>query len=485
MKLAPRTKRGLSLIVALGAVARLVAIAFHPALHPDEFFQYLEPAWKHLYGYGWMAWEWSVGLRSWVLPGYHGAWMELLGWLGIRRGEYLLLFLQAHWALVSATMAIAGFIAGRAMTREFIASGDARPEGDAHEAAIDAGGLLAASACALFPTLVYFGPHTLTEVPSMILFVWGYALWVDARTRPDRESVRRGLAVGMLLSLGACIRIPNAPLALIPPIDWLLRGRFRTTLAVALGALVPVAFSGALDWATWGRPFHSAIAFIDYNFVQGRAAEHGQSPPLWYVEGVSARTGGFLLVMAVVLARGFRRVWTWAAPALLLLAYLSTQAHKEERFLVLFWPLLLTAVAASVAGWIAQQQAQEGVRASTLWMIASVLVLGLFVEDGLAIAREPDSDYTRRFAVYQAQAWVGQRPDLTGLLIEDRVHLNGGYMLTSKNVPQNMLANEFVRNPLFNYVIARETTSPAGFASLGFARVWSTPGYVVYRRGNE
>lgn len=485
MNLSPRTKRGLSLIVALGAVARVVAIPFHPAMHPDEFFQYLEPAWKHLYGYGWMAWEWSVGLRSWVLPGYHGAWMELLGWLGIRRGEYLLLFFQVHWALVSSTMAIAGFIAGRAMTRDFVDSGGARLEGDAHEVALDAGGLLAASACAVFPTLIYFGPHTLTEVPSMLLFVWGYALWVDARTRPDRESVRRGITVGVLLSLGACIRIPNAPLALIPPIDWALRGRFRTTLAVALGALGPVAFSGALDWATWGRPFHSAIAFINYNFVQGRAAEHGQSPPLWYVEGVIARTGGFLLVMAVVLARGFRRVWTWAVPALLLLAYLSTQAHKEERFLVLFWPLLLTALSASVAGWIAQKQAREGARASTLWIIACVVFLGLFVEDGLAIAREPDSDYTRRFAVYQAQAWVGQQPDLTGLLIEDRVHLNGGYMLTSKNVPQNMLANPFVNNRLFNYVIARDTTSPQGFAALGFVRVWSTPGYVVYRRGHS
>jgi phosphatidylinositol glycan class B len=483
MTLSPRTKRDLALITALGAVARLIAIAFHPALHPDEFFQYLEPAWKHLHGYGWMAWEWSVGLRSWLLPGYHGAWMELLGWLGIRRGEYLLLFFQVHWALVSATMAIAGFIAGRAMTREFVASGDTRLEGDAHEAAIDAGGLLAAFACALFPTLVYFGPHTLTEVPSMLLFVWGYALWADARTRPDRESVRRGIAVGLLLSLGACIRIPNAPLALIPPIDWILRGRFRTTLAVVLGALVPVAVSGALDWATWGRPFHSAIAFIDYNFVQGRAAEHGQSPPLWYVEGVIARTGGFLLVMAIALARGFRRVWTWALPALLLLAYLSTQPHKEERFLVLFWPLLLTAAAASAAGWIALRQVQAGERVSALWMIVCAVVLGLFVEDGLAIAHEPASDFTGKFAVYEAQAWVGQRPDLTGLLIEDRVHLNGGYMLTSKNIPQNVLANPFVNNPLFNYVIARETTAPTGFASLGFVRVWSTPGYVVYRRG--
>ncbi|WP_224364814.1 hypothetical protein [Hyalangium versicolor] len=483
MSLSPRTRQGLSLIVALGALARLVAIALHPALHPDAFFQYLEPAWKHLHGYGWMAWEWSTGLRSWLLPGYHGAWMELLGWFGLRRGEYLLLFLQVHWALVSSTMAIAAFIAGRAMTREFMGPGGEQSEGADSERAVDAGGLLAAFGCALFPTLVYFGPQTLTEVPSMILFVWGYALWVDARTRPDRESLRRGLMVGLLLSLGACIRIPNAPLALIPPLDWLLRGRFRTVLAVALAALVPIAMLGALDWATWGRPFHSAIAFIDYNFVQGRAVEHGQAPRLWYVEGIIARTGGFLLVLAVVIAVGFRRVWTWALPGLLLLAYLSTQAHKEERFVVLFWPLLLTAAAAAAAGWIARKQGKADERRSPLWWVALLVALGLLVEDGLAIAHLPDADYTGKFAVYQAQAWVGQRPDLTGLLIEDRVHLNGGYMLTSKNVPQNMLTGELVNNRLFNYAIVREGQAGAWLSARGFARVWSTPGYAVYRRG--
>ena len=76
----------------------------------------------------------------------------------------------------------------------------------------------------------------------------------------------------------------------------------------------------------------------------------------------------------------------------------------------------------------------------------------------------------------------GAEPDLTGLLIDDRVHLNGGYMLTSKNVPQYMLRPRSMNNRVFNYAIARETTAPQGLAALGFVRVWSTPGYVVYRR---
>lgn len=76
----------LASLMLLGLVARLVAYAAHPGLHPDEFFQYLEPAWWHTRGYGWPAWEWGAKLRSWIPPSYYGSWMVLLTWLGIGSG---------------------------------------------------------------------------------------------------------------------------------------------------------------------------------------------------------------------------------------------------------------------------------------------------------------------------------------------------------------------------------------------------------------
>src|ERR1700716_2210650 len=143
-------RRALWMLLTLGAATRLAAFLLHPALHPDEFFQYLEPAWKQLHGYGWTTWEWMVGLRSWVLPGYHGAWMALLDLIAIRDGGTQQAFLQLHWA--AATLLLIPI-------------------------AYRAGGFFAAVLCALWPELLYFAPHTLTEVPSAILATWGIGLW--------------------------------------------------------------------------------------------------------------------------------------------------------------------------------------------------------------------------------------------------------------------------------------------------------------------
>ena len=76
----------LAAIFGIGLLLRLLALVYEPPHHPDEFFQYLEPAWGRLTGASVETWEWRDGVRSWVLPGYHGAWMALLLRLGVRDG---------------------------------------------------------------------------------------------------------------------------------------------------------------------------------------------------------------------------------------------------------------------------------------------------------------------------------------------------------------------------------------------------------------
>ena len=51
------------------AVAVRLPLAFWPNVnHPDEIFQYLEPAWRMLGHDGIVTWEWHGGIRSWFLP---------------------------------------------------------------------------------------------------------------------------------------------------------------------------------------------------------------------------------------------------------------------------------------------------------------------------------------------------------------------------------------------------------------------------------
>jgi GPI mannosyltransferase 3 len=46
-------------------------------IHPDEVFQFLEPANHRAFGYGLLAWEWSAGLRNWAAPGLFSLLLEL------------------------------------------------------------------------------------------------------------------------------------------------------------------------------------------------------------------------------------------------------------------------------------------------------------------------------------------------------------------------------------------------------------------------
>jgi hypothetical protein len=35
---------------------------------PDEYYQSLEPAWKAVFGYGELTWEWKEGIRGFLYP---------------------------------------------------------------------------------------------------------------------------------------------------------------------------------------------------------------------------------------------------------------------------------------------------------------------------------------------------------------------------------------------------------------------------------
>ena len=63
-------KAGKALIVILlVAAASRLSLAFWPNFHhPDEIFQYLEPAWRMLGHDSIVSWEWRYGIRGWLLP---------------------------------------------------------------------------------------------------------------------------------------------------------------------------------------------------------------------------------------------------------------------------------------------------------------------------------------------------------------------------------------------------------------------------------
>ncbi len=458
-------------IFLLALLGRVVAFLLRPPLHPDEIFQYLEPAQWHLHGFGTQAWEWQVGLRSWVYPGYHGAWMSLLGCFGVERGLTLLRFFQLHWAILSAAGVFFAWYAGRAMAR--IAGRKEQSE---------LAGLVAAGLYAVNPVLCWFSPHTLIEGPAMLCTTMGYTLWLELVTEDDpRRCKRLAIYMGLLLGLGASLRLANAPLAVVPFVDPALWKRTRAALAGMAAGLVPALAFGFVDLVTLGGWFHSARAYLDYNFFKGRASDHGVSGTWQYATWIASRGGLLLVAGAPALLFNLRSVWRFLLPAVVLVGYLSTQAHKEERFILQFWPLVVIAIGASV---VLLAAALPSIRArrllATVALVAAVAACG---SSAWSISNRERTDYDGRDPLFRAQDFVGRQADVTGVIYEGRFHLNGGYFVLGKNVPHQSFNVGLLRAPIYNYAILENSGGARKLAEASGFYVFKTiEGFVVMKR---
>lgn len=467
-------------VLAAALAARLAAFLVRPDIYPDAFFQYLEPAWWKLHGYGWLAWEWapSVGLRSWVPPGYYGAWMVLLGWLGITDPAILYDFFALHWCALSLAAVAAAYRIGFVLSHP---RGAPASSGDGDACAFR-GGIWAALGVALCPVVAYFTPQTIIDSAVLVPFGLGFAAWLESTGSGDRRAWKGPLAAGLWLGLGSCLRIPYAPLAVLVGLDFAARGRLRQTLLLALGALVPVLFFGAVDWLTWGEPFHSMIAFVDYNFVQGKASQHGVSPPGWYVETMAGRGGAFLALSAPLVLLQIRRAWKPALLAIVAVAYLSTQAHKEERFALVFWPLWCAAFGVAAARTRELLARRPGLALAA--SIACGIALALLAAQGAwSLRGGMGKDYSNLHGLYDGQTWVGRQPDATGLLLPGRPHLNGGCFRTGRNLAFAPLSGATMRLPLFNYAIVPDGDRLARpLERQGFRAAARFDRFAVYKR---
>jgi GPI mannosyltransferase 3 len=432
------------LLVALGAglVLRLgFALAQAGMYCPDEIYQYLEPAWRRLHGFGALTWEYEVGARNWLLPAWYGALMQIGEFFGLH-GWKLQRFLGLHDALFSLLLIPAGFRLGRA-------AGDERLS------------VLTGCALALFPLFAYLAPHTLSDNHGLLIITWAYALWLEPR--PGRP-----LTVGLLLAAAVAVRY--SMLLFLPVIAaGELRDRSRLP-RMALGFAAGLAALAVLDTLTWGSPFHSLIAFVRAN---GGGARWGAAPAWYYLsDSMFRRAGAGVVVLAVAMPFG-RKWWLiagWALP----LALLSLLPHKLDRYLLPIWPLFL---ASGLAGLLALRDRFPRAGA------ALALLLALVWADAFrATLRQP---MRLSAGIFRAQTDVGERADATGLMVdgsgwwsehdgepwlkgEVTPWWHGGYLLTGRNLPIAALDGERLPHRLYNYVITGDARNAAMVAAGGF-----------------
>ncbi|MGA7863312.1 MAG: hypothetical protein WCA23_04850, partial [Stellaceae bacterium] len=310
--LSPRSAEiGLAVLLALAILLRLQPILVEPsAVWPDEIFQTSEPAHRLVFGSGLVAWEFQLGVRSWMLPGVIAGLMELSRIFGDGPAYYLPVI-----AVAFATLAAAPVVCAFLWCRPLFGVG---------------GALLAGLAVAVAAEPVYFGARTLSETVAghlLVVAVWalepGYLV----------VSRRRLFTGGALLGLVLVTRVQLAPAIAVVMLwtNWrAARGRLAATLA---GVAVILAAAGLLDTLTLGYPFASVWRYVFYNVFYGVSSTFGVEPWPYYLLGELGVWGGAGATMLLLMAIGAWRLPLLLAVAIVILAVHSGIAHKEYRFI--------------------------------------------------------------------------------------------------------------------------------------------------------
>jgi phosphatidylinositol glycan class B len=405
----PADRWALAGILVLSLAIRLWVVATHTYLaHPDETFQYLEPAHLLAFGSGIVAWEYIDGIRSWLLPGAIAGIMRAVSLFDPGRPDYIpvlrLLCVGASLSVPYAGYRIADRLGGVGA------------------------GLVAGLLCALSPQAIYFAPVIMTEPLVTDLALLAVAIGGNARGR-----LRPLLVTGVLFGLASALRYQLAPVFAAAAL-WQFRREPRACLAVAgAGIAVVLLALGVLDTATWGLAFQSVWLNFLRNGPQGVSQAMGTETWAYYLLYFVSCWGATTPFVLICLALGARR-----APALALLAVGTVGLHmlvphKELRFI-----LLATASIPILIG----IGLHDGVmrlprRWSGLWVrIGLALTLALAIGWGTETRATPLDAWRRDRSAFQAMAVARTVPDVCGLAIRSvGVYLTGGYSYWHRNVP--------------------------------------------------
>ena len=434
-------------LVFLAAVPCILAVIQLGRLHPDELFQTLEPALYRARGYGVLAWEWREGIRNWAVPLFFSWLIRLCDFFGVRDPQ-----------AIRAVVAVPLFALHLGMMLSVFRYAERRVGQN--------GALWATLAVGLYAPILAFAGRTLGESFSAALLV----ISLERLDRPA-EQTRNGFAAGLWMGAAIVARYGSAVFA-GALLLWLVAARrWRQLGAMAFGiALVALAL-GALDWATWGRPFHSFIAYLRFNVLSDRAVFHFGSAPASYYLLPIARAAPIWIWPAIAATLWIQkfRVPAWLFLAAVYLAVLLRTPHKEERFL---YPalVLLVAGAAPEAVRFLQRLKQPVLRVSLLCVMWMLSLGTYFFLNELWPAR---GDQFR--AIVKAT-----RPrDATGLVIvNEGLWGSGGFFYIGRPIPwvtcdwpSDPIFQLAMRDRRFNRAVTYDERALAELEAAGFTPI--------------
>lgn len=440
--LLPNRRNSGVLVVVLALVPALSAVLRLGRVHPDETYQYLEPAFSRVRGYGVLAWEWQVGLRNWAVPGLLSWFLRLSDRLGVEspRGYRAVMELPLVVLHAAALFAVLRY---------------ARRKVDSERLALLSLGLFG-----LYGPLLELSGRTLGETFSAGFLLLALEV-LDREGRP----VRTGLLSGAYLGLAVVARYGSGVFVLIALV-WLAVRRewLKLALCGVAGAVVAGAL-GVLDKVTWGDWFHSLIFYLRFNVLTHDAADRFGVNPVYFF--IPAFISLFPLWAWVGAWRAVRRQGNIPLGLLLALGYLvavSATPHKEVRFL---YPAMVLALMDAVPGFVTWLGSRPGVpRIQALRWGLTVLV-GL-VPGYFLLAERPEQ--------FQAITAATRGSDTRGLLVvNEGLWGAGGYFYIGKRIPWTLtdhatdaVFQQAMRSPVINRVVTYDDTALPELEAAGF-----------------
>ena len=406
-------RHALGLIVVLALLLRLVPVFFPSMIHPDEIFQYLEPAHRLVTGYGIVTWDWREGIRSWFLPLVLAGpialseklWPESLVYLPVIRGLC---------AVASLSVVLSFYALGSAVSRFH--------------------GLIAAFVAAIWFDLVFYASHTLGEPLALALIMLAAAVLC----RPDTATKRRLVAAGLVLGFAVIIRYQYLPaIGVLVALTCKLRIR-DLWLPIAIGGAAALLIGAAIDLSLGVMPFEWVFNNFHANVIAGRAKLYGVSGPLYYpiYLAQSHWQSSTWLILALAALAAYRY------PALLMAALvnvllLSLVGHKEFRFVLLSTTIGLLFFSLGLADGLRYLGGRMSARGRTLLMVVATLCVATS-SASLAVSGERRYEWTVTKARLMTMQAANRSSGLCGLAIY-QIHPwdLGGYTYLDRRVPMH------------------------------------------------
>ncbi|KJC33597.1 4-amino-4-deoxy-L-arabinose transferase [Bradyrhizobium sp. LTSP885] len=456
-------------LLLLALAIRLPLAVWPNIIHPDEIFQYLEPAWRLLGHDGIVTWDWRYGIRGWFLPTLLVGPVAV-GDLVVPGGAGAFVVPRLVAALASLSIVASAWFLGARISR-------------AHA-------IVAAFVAAIWFEFILFAPHTLSEPLATALIVPAALLLTGG------PSQRRLVIGGALLALAFVCRFQYAPAIAVLAIGACWRN-WRNLIPLVAGGLVVLLLAAIVDVAHGVVPFRWLIANIEQNLLHDRAAEFGLQPAVTYLVSFWMVWSVAVVPLLWAIWRGARHAPLLLAVALVNLVFHSLIGHKEYRFVFLSIVLLIIVAALGSADWIQSLRAKRAWRRWALplvaggWALVSVALAGA--------SEEMHDDWMRGVGAARLAAELRADSKLCGLALYDvPFHLLPGQERLAGSSPLYALqpgdplakgrlpATVQATKSAFNRILARPTSAadlPAEFSRRSCAAVGNGDACVFVRNG--